>query len=293
MRVRGLDVVALLSMGACNWIYGLDGTKLEPVPDAAYFDAPADAPFTCPPPGGSPVFSRLLHQIPQTCSYYETSAATGRATAMCSDGVTSGIAIGPADGTLTRVPMFEQIGANRLDLPHLAPEGDQLFVRNWNTGTLTSKLRVYAIAGDTFTMSHEVTIAGVTFDTSMKFGRPSAGPVRRMFFHNSGVSPLAELSVEPSGAARQVRTYTPAQLGVETVFAPPSLSADGLRIVFAGGTSMGSKLYYAARPSIDEPFVPGAAHIADLAYNVDPFLTEDCGRLYFSAIASVFWIQQQ
>ena len=50
--------MALLLAG-CNAVFGIKETRQY---DAAYFDAPPDAPFTCPALGAAaPAFSRSLH----------------------------------------------------------------------------------------------------------------------------------------------------------------------------------------------------------------------------------------
>ena len=88
-----LSLVALASP-ACNWIFGLRSTE---VVDAAFFDAPPDAPFRCPPPGQPPVFSQQIVQaIPRNCFFYSDSSDRKLAAAICGDAVNTG----PIDGAL-------------------------------------------------------------------------------------------------------------------------------------------------------------------------------------------------
>jgi hypothetical protein len=289
MRAGGALVLTVCA--GCNQWYRLDSTQLEPQRDAAYFDAPIDAPFTCPPPGGSLEFSRLLHQIPQTCNTFELTAAMDIATAYCSDQMPSQISSGPVDGPLKPNASLVSIGSNVLDNPHLAPEGDQLFVRNWDRNTVVGFVRVYDRTGDSFTLAHDVTMAGTTWDSFVKFGRPSAGPIRRMFLQNPSSSSLTEVSIDGSGVATAMHTYSYDELGTTYVFTMPSLSSDGLRIVFEASLGSINGIVYSDRASIDDVFRAGTL-VPDIPPTVDPFLTEDCARLYFSAIGNVFWVKR-
>lgn len=58
---------AVLVLAGCNAVFGIKDTRQY---DAAYFDAPPDAPFACPALGGpAPTFSPVLHQdVIQDCS---------------------------------------------------------------------------------------------------------------------------------------------------------------------------------------------------------------------------------
>ncbi|MDB4958240.1 MAG: hypothetical protein JWO36_5809 [Myxococcales bacterium] len=68
------------------------------------------------------------------------------------------------------------------------------------------------------------------------------------------------------------------------------LSPDGLRLVLvaapAGG---GTRMLYADRPSPGAPFSK-VQPIEDLQYLANGFMTEDCGRVYFTTLSSVFYV---
>lgn len=281
----------MVSGFACNQIFGLDATEVQAPADATYFDAPADAPFACPAFGQPLLFSRLLHQIPERCINVQISVATNTATAFCSEDGPGAISMGSPDGGFRPVPSLAPVGNERLDAPQLVPEGDQLFVRHWNTGTLSSRIEVYAVAGDAVTLSHEITMAGVTFDSFVKLGHPTAGTTRRMFMQ-SGSGPIWELSVAPDGAATVAHTYSVAELGLSGISTMPSLTSDGLRAVFVGFDSSSSGPFYLQRMSIADKF-SAATYIPDIAPTSNElFMTDDCGRLYLSAIGNVFWQQR-
>lgn len=272
----------------CNQIFGLEPTQAIPTNDAPYFDAPVDAPFACPPPGSFPTFSRLLHQIPEHCNGYESSTAAGVATAMCPAGLVAQISLGTLDGQFSPVGTFEQVGMDRLDQPRLAPDGDLLFVRNWNTSTLTARVKVYGLTSGTFTYSHDLQ---ATFDTSVKFSHLTSGPVRHMLIQDGTSSSIIEYIVDASGALTMIHTYTPGELGLNGIYSIPSLSPDGLRVVFVGGTSSSSGTYYMSRAAIGDLFTSPML-IPEVPVNSDPFMTPDCGRLYFSALGYIFWVQR-
>jgi hypothetical protein len=61
-------------------------------------------------------------------------------------------------------------------------------------------------------------------------------------------------------------------------------------VLYAGG-SMGSGLYYVQRASIGVPFST-ATLLADVPATGDAFMTDDCARIYFSALGSILWVQQ-
>ncbi|MBA3539715.1 MAG: hypothetical protein H0T79_08790 [Deltaproteobacteria bacterium] len=76
----------------------------------------------------------------------------------------------------------------------------------------------------------------------------------------------------------------------------PSLSADGLRVVFATtlpGDAM-TMLYYRDRASLDAPFGPAMRLLPARDALFDPVLTEDCGRLYVrdARLSSLLYLGQ-
>ena len=75
--------VLVLLLCGCNQVFGLQETGQL---DAAFFDAPADAPYACPPLGTAPRFAPQLTQfLVQRCDGY-SGVTSGRAGASCKDG---------------------------------------------------------------------------------------------------------------------------------------------------------------------------------------------------------------
>ena len=70
------------------------------------------------------------------------------------------------------------------------------------------------------------------------------------------------------------------------------MATDGLRIVFyARALDQAFYVMYSDRPTIDDRFRP-ADQITGVPNVADPFLTEDCARIYFSGLGSVFYESQ-
>lgn len=286
MRFAGL----LVALCGCNALFGLDQTVPLTI-DAHYFDAPPDAPFTCPAAGGTPQFSRLLHQIPQRCGEYATSS-TGRAIAMCFE-PTMQLAEGPLDDTLTPIPEFAKSGPPNLDHARYAPEGDELIVRRWDDGSVSGRILVYRRNDGAWTYDHDIKLPNnQAIDSFVRFGSPSRAPNRRLLVRNT-TSDFDEIEIDATGASTKIKTITPASIGLTNLAGiVPNLSADGLRMVVYGASSTMSGMFYTDRASLADSF-RAATLLDDVPGAGDPFLSEDCSRLYFSAIGSVFWVQQR
>ncbi len=280
-------MIIVLALCACTQVFGLDETHGVVPSDAQYFDAPADAPFACPPTGETPQFSRLLHQIPQSCRHYTASGPLGRATALCREPLAQ-VAEGPSEGPLSPVAGLADVGAQRFDLVRLVPEGDEMYVRHWDTGTVVGRIRRFRReADDTFTAATDVTLQGATTDSFVQFGAPSRGPRRRMMLRN-GTGALQEVEISETGVAQPIAVYTEAELGVDLLISLPNLTPDGLHLVFSGQREE-QHTYYSDRATLADRFSPGR-RLANVPAANDTFLTEDCSRVYFSALGSILWV---
>jgi hypothetical protein len=282
---------ALLAICGCNQVFGLEQT-IPVAGDAQYFDAPADAPFACPPPGQTPQFSRLLHQIPQNCIEYSPSAAAGRAFAQCYE-PRQQLAEGPLDGPFTPVDAFALAGGSHFDLAQLVPEGDEVIVRRWEDSSVVGRITVWHLdAAGTPTFDHDIQLPNnQTIDSFVKFGAPSRGPLRRMIVQNGTGDPM-EIEFDATGASTLVASYKPADLGLTNIAGiAPALTPDGLRSVLYAASSTASGMFYTDRASLAETF-RAASHLEHVPGAPDPYLTGACERLYFSSLGSIFWVQQ-
>jgi len=79
----------------------------------------------------------------------------------------------------------------------------------------------------------------------------------------------------------------------------PNLSPDGLRLVFSATVMVSQSsvtgVMYASRDSVTTPFTYGEMVFLQgpPAEAETPFLTEDCSRVYFSGLESVFYVTEQ
>lgn len=92
-----------------------------------------------------------------------------------------------------------------------------------------------------------------------------------------------------------VASYDPVNdLDVTSIGSIPNLSPDGLRMVLAAVPPMDNRdhVMYSDRPTVTDRFRP-AVRLTGAPDVIDPFLTEDCARIYFSGFGSVFYVEQQ
>jgi hypothetical protein len=280
-------VLSLLVCTACNQWFGLEGTRLEPDPDAQFFDAPPGIPRECPPIGTTPTFDAALHPIEGMCFGLTTTADGTLATAACNAVNGPKIGQGPVEGPFTLVPSLDATAPDHRDWPRLAPEGDELFTREWNTGTTTSKIHAFTRTADSYQPAYTLP---TTFDSFDQFGAPSRGPTRRMFVRPQALPGAQEIAIA-GGTSTVVRTYTPAELGLNAVYSPPNLVADGLRAVVLARIDNNdlAGVYYLERPTLDTAWSVPKKLVALNA--IDPFMTADCGRIYFQSAGTLVYVE--
>ena len=270
--------LALLVVAGCNELLGLEATV--PV-DARLFDAPADAAPMCPAPGGEPRFGSAYTQVmAPDCSSYIPTRVWGKAVAYCP---AINIAEGDDDGPLATAIVMPP--SDRYRFPRVSDDGAVLFAENAATGMLD----VFHRAGDTWSYSRSL------FDASYRFmSNPTRGPVRRAVQtdYNSASYSLLELEEQSDGSWMQIASTPGADLGVGFLD-EPALSSDGLRLTFLGvplGT-MQMAVFHAQRGDLASHFGNAVrlTTVPALPGLDTPFITDDCGRFYFSALRTVFY----
>jgi hypothetical protein len=271
-------------LGGCNWVYGLGDTRpidaAIPI-DAQYFDAPVDAPWTCPAMGTEPIFADRYKQLATTqkdCIGYMFAADTGFGVATCNH-----VVMEAADGE-TLAPARLDPAIAYANEPRISPDGQLLFVRNGNT----SMVDIYKRQPDGSWLANGKKIGDASY---RNLSNPTRGPQRRavQWDYNGSSYYVNELVEQPDESWSVVTTYT--VTGVLPVSEQPlSLSSDGLRLTFLGyvGSASGG-VKFMQRFSVSEPFTTLTAVTTvpnkDLA---GPFMTDDCGQLYYSALRTVF-----
>jgi hypothetical protein len=265
----------LLALCSCNRVLGLDETRAV---DAAFFDTPTDAAFACPPLGTVPVFTEMFHQsITQECRNF-TIASSGRALATCNGPGGSIIMESTPDGTMVPAVGFTA----QQTQPRISGAGDLAIATASSSGS--SIVTIFERTPTGWEPRDE--ILGVTSFTGI------TKPTRDG--HVIFVTPLAlrEYADDGTGTFREVLTHTADDLAVNGFVFSANVTSDGLRVLFYGvakGDSM-KALLYADRARTTDTF-GHATRMQNIDYVPEAFMTDDCGRLYFPAASSIFYVQ--
>jgi hypothetical protein len=272
---------ALVLLAACNQVYDLQPTVAR---DARFFDAPSDAPFSCPL--DAPLaFSSKLAQLPLDCAYYTASASKNRGLAACRINDIQVISIGPVDGPFASLGLPPESSEIELSQPRLAADGELFLLHTYDIGNVVGRVRVYRDIGGTWVRGTD--LPGDNIRTT----NPSRGPDRRILVHATATE-LRELREDGSGAWLPVRTHSLAQIGVPNLTVL-WLAPDARRLLFAvnaAGPPEIAFLAFTVRSSVDDLFGPMVR--TELPLIIDPFITDDCSRIYFSGLRSLFYAQQ-
>jgi hypothetical protein len=271
-----LRVWVFVALSGCNWVYGLDETRIRDGGTTQFFDAPADAAFGCPLDGSEPLFKLALRQVPvANCYAYVPSFDSGKALAQCGP---FELAQGTVDAPMQRL----DVGDGSLSDPRLFPEGDLAFAKS----PFQSSLRLLSRAGDVWTDEREVLPIPAG---DWHISNPTSGPDRRAIVIRFDSTQMERQIIE---YAEVNGTWTPRDTyQLATPFGyRPSLTSDGLHLVFDAATA---GIYYAARANRDARFSVVTKLSTAPQQGLFPFLTDDCGSLYFSALDTVFVLQQR
>jgi len=282
---------ALVALCGCNQVFGLDTTQLFDAPSR--IDAPPDAPPVCPAPGAQfRVSGPLVQVVRQSCTQFSASLPTQIAVANCYvyNSATMQWQNMPYEGRLddSMGPVKLQTTQMSLELPRVSPEGDELYFRAWDASGTGYVVEVFQRQTDgTWIDSGALPIAPSGFNFLTQTTR---GPHRHiMLSYGSSVKEFAD---DGTGAWPQVGEILYADLGVQS-FINPTLTGDGLRLVFGGyrPNAPSYQLFVADRRDIADAFAAPTTivNMPDGVY--DAFLPEDCSRLYFSALSSIFTAQ--
>jgi hypothetical protein len=277
---------------ACNPILGLKDTRP--------FDAPPpDAPPKCPTPGTAPVFSTVIRQaLLEHCAYFATSVASDLAAAYCLDQV-RGVdqwEVGPIAGPLSPITFVYPAATAQVTYGKLAPNGNELWMDQLVTAGNVETLSIYTSSDPTtWAWTADVfTIQGSGFSA---VSAPATTPYGRrvLVLYNNVVHELEEI-----GAAWSERhSYTQSDLGVSQIYYQLNLSPDGLRMVFLGGVPRNGNqvdaVMYVDRADASATFGPSQAlagpplGVGQIQY---PFMSADCGRLYFLGLDQILYLEQ-
>ena len=267
--------IALLCLAACNQTWGLDATHLPQI--------------ECPALGDELIVGTKLRQATtEFCTDYTTAVDTNLAVALCTK---SEISIGEIGGELTTVqfPPAPMVPSPARYGVRLSPEGDELWISQRSATSSAATNSVYRRTAGVWTWQYDV-----PFITSPEvvLSGPSRGPNRRMFVDDAANNAvLTEYVEQAPGQWMERQRYSEASLGV-LYYEHPSLSADGLRLLFYGDGDDNVSIgwFFTNRATIDDVF-PRARFVRQVpAVPYYVHLSEDCSRVYFPALDSVFYL---
>ncbi len=287
--------LALLGLCACNQIFGLSGTKARAI-DAQYFDAPADAPYSCPGAGAQPAYGRLLHQvIEQNCYYYTISTTSGLAIASCYEQAGMQIESGLIDQAMTPITLQTKFATGYWYNPVFTTD-DDIFVTAYDSAATAYSFVSWVRGGDGTWADGPAITWPFTWATGDTLTVPSHAPGRHMLYFRQPDNAWYEIAETSPGtwALARATPYTVAQLGMQWVY-EIQMSGDGLRLI-AYGEPVGATTYsivYSSRPSLDADWPPLQPLAGAPGGATAPYLTDDCARLYFSGLSSVLYVQQE
>jgi hypothetical protein len=280
--------VALVALCGCNSVFGVQTTNKR---DATmpYYDAPADAPFACPPLGTPPKFSSVLHQvIAQYCTDYTISSATGLAAASCyRPNMGQDISLGPVDTLPAQILPYDY--QDQHSEPRLSPEGDDILVYGYLSASYMTQFEEFRASGGTWSRTYVLPLP----PTASAITAPTRSPDRHVLVVETD-SQLHEFRDNGGNSWTETAAHSTTELGVAYP-GSPALTPDGLRLLlYAAPTTDPSTYYlmYTDRAALDLPFRP-AVPLYGAPAAPDVFMTEDCGRIYMSALQSVFYVEQQ
>ncbi len=251
----------VLCTAACNPVFGLDGTRLDDTrPDLV------DAPPHCPDIGSPLIYTSSPRAVGAGCLSYVPSELTDLAVAQCSGAISEG-----SIDVNMMVAATLNPNDTMLDMPRLAPEGDRLYVR------AGLEYRIYERSGGAWTQVDTVPFALSTGDYIGAPTRSALGP--RILVYGSGQ--VRELDGAKGWSA--AGTYSGPGFGFD-VLTWPSLSPDGLRMVFTARTTPTApfEIYAAERSRLTDPFTNPRVILPGATAPQTPYLTDNC-RLYYTS----------
>ncbi len=270
MRMRAAILIVL---SGCNAVFGIKDTQHE------YLDARVDHPPSCPA-SGPIAFTRMPQQrYLQDCSQLTESLDGRLAIAMCklTNDTAPPVICQSVDGAPFLPLGLEEMPTVQFSGPRLYPEGDELIVRSLSANAL----RHYHRGSDgTWTRDADLPLpAGISF--TYWASTPTMGSPHRLVIATPGAA-AHFYEIEEATPAWQMVAELPATLELGGT---AQLTADGQRLVVGGSPPQLVSRSATGKLDSQSPL--------DLPQLLDPFLTADCGRLYFSAFSSVLYYSQQ
>lgn len=271
---RSSTSVLLLAFCGCNQVYNLDSTRL-PAQDGS--------PINCPPTGQAPRFSPAVRQaVQQECTNYHFNSDGSVATATC----LNEIYVGRRDEPLVKLlPVPKQYTYYSYGRP--SPTEARVYARREiNTPSSIAIATFDETSPGTWTETGTVAIPYMVSHRISTVFRGNTGD--RVILIDPGLKQMTEY--ERDGVT-WVRRGDPHALPTSfTGYVELSVTTDGLRAVYCSEDQ--KQLLYVDRSDLanwfGEPQPVEGAPIVPVAQ-----LTEDCTRLYYDGLDSIFFSQQE
>lgn len=283
----------LLALSGCNQAFSIEKTQLV---DAApvFFDAPPEPPPGCPAIGTPLVFAPGLTQaVAQNCQRYLPSFAPQSAVAFCSaNGDRESLYEGRLDGAMFPAKLDVPCAPpNRCFEIRTTPEGSDAFFVWFEDATVSYHYdRLQRGADRTFRRVGPFTSPGQDSMNDDNWSQPTRGPERHMIVIGVIFPPIREIvATEPYDTWTEVAQYKFSDFNLLGLHAP-RLSPDGLRLIVSGFPMNGThdQTMIAERATITDRFGP-AVPVAGVPPAEDAVLSDDCDRMYFFGLDSVFY----
>jgi hypothetical protein len=285
LGMRWWCVVVMLA--GCDRIFGIHDTHELHI-DAQFFDAGIDAPFACPAVG-APVYSPLLHQeFVQNCGEYNISADGTTAVGLCYVGAQASLHIGPP-GMPLEPAGIPQSGQGAFAAPRLTPDGNELIVLEYSFNDASVAARHFVRAGSSWQTAGPLPFTLDAYRSISHIARTPTGD--RLFVLDSMARNAQEWELSNGTWTQHGPPITADELGVPSFFRI-ALTPDGLHMLISAGGSADQPLFFTQRVTADSPLATAAP--AQGVPHVDtPYMTNDCARVYFAGLGSIFYAQQQ
>lgn len=244
---------------------------------------------TCPPIGETPVYTTFPKVIVRGTFPLNYTFDEARMLAVANlPG--QGLVYGAVDSAALQLLDIEVVGSDIIDQPALSPDGEELFVRRRVGATLEYAILHYNFDGSRW---RPIGVVPIPIGGQDHFSVPTrAGEGRRLIVHAGGAAEEFREYEETNGLWQLIHTYSRTDLQVMS-FSNVNITADGLRLVFAGSNSTVTrpKVMFADRPDLASLFGP-ARVMLELSGDVTfPFMTADCSRLYFVATPGLNYVE--
>jgi len=261
---------------------------------ATFYDAPRDAPFSCPAFGETPEFSStFVARLQQACTSYHYVDTTNTAVGNCQDVDRAGSGDfgyynldGPSDAIMTDSMSLPQSAGSDLytDL-RVTPRGT-ILVRHDN-GSANALIEL----GDD-SSGHFGMLRTTPLTTTQTLVAAYADADVHVILGDG--TTLSDWTWAGSGALQQVGSaHLPDELGL-TEIVTLAVTTDGLRAVLSGRASPGAPafVYYTDRERTVDWFFKSRL-ILPLQGLTDLDLDDDCGTIWYPSQGALFTAQRQ